>query len=89
MNAIDRDVVAAISHEIAAELGEVRYDLWFRDNAKLHLDDQELLVGVPNLFFQEWLSNNFLPTLRRAAERFEEGHDALSLPTVQIQIRVA
>lgn len=68
MKATDKDVVAAIAQEVAAQVGELRYNLWFRDNAKLTLTDHELVVGVPNLFFQEWLSSNFLLTLRRATE---------------------
>ena len=72
MRTIDKDVVndvlAAIAQEVAAQVGELRYNLWFRENVKLILNDLELVVGVPNLFFQEWLQSNFLLTLRKAAE---------------------
>src|SRR5262245_17366285 len=68
VNGIDTDVVAAIAQEVAAQVGELRYNLWFKENAKLELFDHELVVGVPNLFFQEWLTSNFLKPLRRAME---------------------
>lgn len=63
------DIAAAVHQDVAAQVGELRYNLWFRDNTKMQVDDEELVVGVPNLFFQEWLSSNFLPTLRRSVER--------------------
>src|SRR5262245_45330800 len=68
MNGIDTDVVAAIAHEVAAQVGELRYNLWFKDNARLEITDHELVIGVPNLFFQEWLTSNFLAPLRKATE---------------------
>src|SRR5262245_61750539 len=68
MNGIDTDVVAAIAQEVAAQVGELRYNLWFKDNARLEITDHELLIGVPNLFFQEWLTSNFLAPLRKATE---------------------
>ncbi len=60
-------LAAAIRREVAARVGELRYNLWFRDNTKFELDGGELVVGVPNLFFQDWLSANFLGLLREAA----------------------
>ncbi len=68
MNAIDTDVAVAIAQEVAAQVGELRYNLWFKDNATLEVHDHEVVVGVPNLFFQEWLSSNFLGPLKKAAE---------------------
>jgi chromosomal replication initiator protein len=68
MNGIDTDVVAAIAREVAAQVGELRYNLWFKDNARLEITDHELVIGVPNLFFQEWLNSNFLGPLRKATE---------------------
>ena len=68
VNGIDTDVVAAIAQEVAAQVGELRFNLWFKDNARLEITDHELVVGVPNLFFQEWLNSNFLTPLRKATE---------------------
>jgi chromosomal replication initiator protein len=68
VNGIDTDVVAAIAREVAVQVGELRYNLWFKDNARLEIVDNELVIGVPNLFFQEWLNSNFLGPLRKATE---------------------
>ena len=68
MNATDTDVVAAIAQELAAQVGELRYNLWFRDSTRLELTDHELVVGVPNLFMRDWLDGNFLAPLLKAAE---------------------
>jgi chromosomal replication initiator protein len=68
VNGIDTDVVAAIAREVAVQVGELRYNLWFKDNARLEVNESELVIGVPNLFFQEWLNSNFLSPLRKATE---------------------
>jgi chromosomal replication initiator protein len=68
VNGIDTDVVGAIAREVAAQVGELRYNLWFKDNARLEVTESELVIGVPNLFFQEWLGSNFLAALRKATE---------------------
>ena len=63
----ERDVVASLGQLIAKRVGEKRYDLWFAKNTKLSWDDNELVVGVPNRFFQEWLQSTFGEHLRAAA----------------------
>src|SRR5207302_3439924 len=52
---------------IARRVGEKRYDLWFAKNTKLSWDDDKLVVGVPNRFFQEWLQSTFVEHVRVAA----------------------
>jgi chromosomal replication initiator protein len=68
VEAIDTDVAAAILREVAAQVGELRYNLWIKDQTRLEVTDHEVVVGVPNLFVQEWLIANFLQPLRKAAE---------------------
>ncbi len=68
MKVVETDVVTAIVREVAAQVGELRFNLWFRDNAKLKLTNDELVVGVPNLFFKEWLECNFKPALKKASQ---------------------
>lgn len=58
----------AVRQEVAARVGETRYQLWFADSARFELHENELIVGVPNLFFQEWLATNFLGLLKEAAQ---------------------
>jgi len=63
----ERDVVAALEQMIAQRVGDKRYDFWFARNTKLTWEDDQLVVGVPNHFFQEWLQNTFASAVRAAA----------------------
>jgi chromosomal replication initiator protein len=63
----ERDVVAALEQMIAQRVGDKRYDFWFARNTKLTWEDDQLVVGVPNHFFQEWLQNTFAAAVRAAA----------------------
>ena len=67
MTNTDRDVVASLGQMIARRVGEKRYELWFAKNTKLSWDENEVVVGVPNRFFQEWLHSTFGEHVRAAA----------------------
>lgn len=67
MTTSDQDVVAALSHRIAQRIGEPRYRLWFERSTKFTWHDDQLLVGVPNRFYQEWLETTFAESVRGAA----------------------
>ncbi len=70
----EREVVAALEQALIQRIGEPRYNLWFTRNTKLTWDDDLLIVGVPNHFFQEWLESTFGEAVRAAAS------DALCRP---------
>jgi chromosomal replication initiator protein len=61
------EVVAALGKALARRIGEPRYNLWFGANTKFFRQEDVLLVGVPNHFFQEWLQNTFADAVRTAA----------------------
>jgi len=63
----DKEVVAALGQDIAQRIGEPRFNFWFEGNTKFTLEEQALTVGVPNLFFQDWLQNTFGESVRAAA----------------------
>jgi chromosomal replication initiator protein len=63
----DRGVVAALQQAIAQRIGEPRYLLWFPDKTKFTWHDEQLIVGVPNHFYKEWLHKQFADTVRAAA----------------------
>ncbi|MGE3804987.1 MAG: chromosomal replication initiator protein DnaA [Gemmataceae bacterium] len=67
MTASDREVVAAIGPAIARRIGTPRYQLFFAQNTKFTTDGDQLIVGVPNRFFQEWLENTFTGEVQAAA----------------------
>jgi chromosomal replication initiator protein len=74
LTASEREVVASLSQAIAQRIGEPRYNLWFARNTKLICEDDQLVVGVPNHFYQEWLQNTFAEAVRAAA------HEVLGRP---------
>jgi len=68
--------VAALEQAICQRIGTPRYQLWFERHAKFTWEDDELVVGVPNLHFQEWLQKTFVGAVREAAaEVFDRSMD--------------
>jgi chromosomal replication initiator protein len=52
---------------IARRIGERRFNLWFRDHTKFVHTGDAVVVGVPNLYFHDWLQKTFGPHVRAAA----------------------
>jgi chromosomal replication initiator protein len=77
----DREVVAALGEVLAQRIGEPRYNLWFAPNTNYSWDDDVLVIGVTNHFFQDWLASAFGEDVRAAAGA------ALGRP-VSIQFRI-
>jgi chromosomal replication initiator protein len=63
-----REVVAALSDAIAQRIGEPRYDFWFLNKTKFTWEGDKLVIGVPNLLYQEWLQNTFADPVAAAAK---------------------
>jgi chromosomal replication initiator protein len=66
LTAIERNV-AALSEAIAHRIGEQRYKLWFEERTKLTGDNDQIVVGVPNRFYQDYLQSKFAPAVQAAA----------------------
>jgi chromosomal replication initiator protein len=64
---LDHEVVAALGQELAQRIGEPRYKFWFTPYTKFHCEEDDLIIGVPNRFFLEWLQNKFGEQVRAAA----------------------
>jgi chromosomal replication initiator protein len=65
----DREVVTALERALIQRLGEPRYHLWFDGHANFTREGDLLLVGVPNLHFQEWLQKKFGTDVQEAAKQ--------------------
>ncbi|CAN5160559.1 chromosomal replication initiator protein DnaA [soil metagenome] len=52
---------------MALRIGELRYRNWFDGKTKISLQGDKLIVGVPNLFYQDWLQSKFATAVRDAA----------------------
>jgi len=63
----ERPVVAALEQAIVQRIGEPRYNLWFAKHTQFAWQDDQILVGVPNLHFQEWLESKFASDVAAAA----------------------
>ena len=67
MTISEREVVAALGQRLSQRIEEQRYNLWFANKTKFTWEDDEIIVGVPNLHFQEWLQKTFLEDVRACA----------------------
>src|SRR5207248_1742675 len=63
----ERDAVSALEHALIQRVGSKRYQIWFEGHSKFARDGDALVVGVPNLHFQEWLQKTFADAVRAAA----------------------
>src|SRR5262245_59239964 len=52
-------VLAELESALVRHIGRERYDLWFAQHTRLKSVTDEVLIGVPNLHFQEWLAKRF------------------------------
>jgi len=56
-----------LADAIARRISEQRFNLWFRNHTRfVHLGDA-VVVGVPNLYFHDWLQKTFEADVRAAA----------------------
>ena len=55
----DREIVSAIRARLAQRVGKDRYEVWFGPLTQLTVRGENLVVGVPNRFFQDWLRTHF------------------------------
>jgi chromosomal replication initiator protein len=69
----ERAGVAALGQAICQRIGEPRYQLWFPEKTRFTWREDELLVGVPNHFYQEWLKKQFHDVIREAAGEVSGG----------------
>lgn len=52
---------------VHAEVGETRFNLWFRNSVAVSCDDGLLTIGVPSAFMAEWLETHYAKLLSSAA----------------------
>jgi len=56
-----------LADAIARRIREPRYNLWFRDHTRFVPVGDGVVVGVPNLYFHDWLQKTFGADVRAAA----------------------
>lgn len=55
----DKEIVSAIRARLAQRVGADRYEVWFGPTTQLAVRGENLVVSVPNQFFQDWLRSHF------------------------------
>src|SRR5262249_2219293 len=65
--ATTHDVAAALAQALCRRIGEPRFHLWFADKTRFSWQSDQLVVGVPNPFLQDWLQKTFGDDVRAAA----------------------
>ncbi len=66
MSLVVHDAVAALAQELRRRVGEPRYDLWFASKTRFTFHDDQLVVGVANHFYQDWLQQKFAEEIRQS-----------------------
>ena len=56
-----------LAEAIARRISEPRYNLWFREHTRFVPVGDGVVVGVPNLYFHDWLQKTFGADVRAAA----------------------
>ncbi len=68
MTTCTRDATTALGGAIARRIGEPRYKLWFEGHTRFRRQGDEVVVGVPNRHFEEWLTRTFGTAVAEAVE---------------------
>ncbi|RJQ20288.1 MAG: chromosomal replication initiator protein DnaA [Nitrospiraceae bacterium] len=55
---------------IGAKVGSQTFDLWFRPIRLVELQEQQLVLEVPNKFFKEWIEDHFPGVIPETVEKF-------------------
>lgn len=61
------DVATVLQASLCQRIGQARYDLWFNNKTRFTCADDELVIGVSNLFLQDWLNKTFATDIGAAA----------------------
>lgn len=56
-----------IQDRIKERLGLQRFGLWFKQTELMHLDESEMVVGVPNVIIKQYLETKYLSTVQQTA----------------------
>ena len=64
----DKDIVSSIFLNLAAKVGQDRFELWFGAQVRLTIGIATATVEVPNRFYQDWLRRNFRRDVEAACQ---------------------
>ncbi len=58
-----------IQRELKRQVGEKNYQHWFANKTKISFSNEQLVVGVPSPFLQDWMHRRFSEPLRQVARK--------------------
>ena len=61
------EAVSVIEQKLYEQIGQRRYQLWFKNATRLVIDGQQLRVQVPNNYVKGWIENHFASSLKAIA----------------------
>jgi chromosomal replication initiator protein len=64
----EREIALALGEAIARRITPARFNLWFEGRSKFHCDGDQLTVGMPNRFLQEYVQKTYAEVVAAAAE---------------------
>ena len=60
------DIASAVRTTLADKVGKERFDLWFGSGTWFRWDERALTIGVPTVFFRDWIRSNFRQQIESA-----------------------
>jgi len=66
-----RDVAVVVAEDLANQLGQRKYAMWFERSAQMHFDEraQRLSITVPNKFTADWIRRHFTGQIHKALQK--------------------
>jgi len=62
----DKEIVSALRGALVDKVGTARYEVWFGDSTRFHLQEGALTVIAPTEFFRQWIRSNFRQAIDEA-----------------------
>lgn len=70
--------------DVKTSLSEANYNTWFKDAFLIKINDSVAVIGVPNTFIKEWLSNKFYNLILKTFREKERTIKAVSFVVAKI-----
>ena len=69
----EKDIWNHVTNSIASKLSQAEYETWFPHTNLKKLNQDKAIVEVPNKFVANWISDKYLPEIKRAFKEILKG----------------
>ena len=74
MDTVAPGILASFEKDLRDAIGEPRYKMWLQGHTKFSIEESEILIGVPNRFYRDWLDTHYRAYIEGCVARaFGEG----------------